>query len=271
MSTTVIPVTTPTGGYEVHSGRGILESIPSLIPDRVRRVVIVHQPSLREVADEVRTAIVDSGREKPSPPRSPTAKRPRPPRSPASCGECADRPRSAAATSWWGSAAAPRPTWPASWPPPGCAASTCCRFPPRSPRWWTQPWAARPGSTPPRARTSSAPSTRRSPSWPTWTCSRASARMMSPPASPRWSRADSSPMSGSSRSSRRTRRPCSTCPPMPSGRSSNARSGSRPRWSPRTSPSRATARSSMTATRSPTPSSATSAISGAMERPCRSA
>ncbi|MGP5035634.1 3-dehydroquinate synthase [Brachybacterium alimentarium] len=63
MSTTVIPVTTPTGGYEVHVGRGILESIPSLIPDRVRRVVIVHQPSLREVADEVRSAIVDSGRE----------------------------------------------------------------------------------------------------------------------------------------------------------------------------------------------------------------
>ncbi|MGP5672114.1 3-dehydroquinate synthase [Brachybacterium alimentarium] len=63
MSTTVIPVTTPTGGYEVHVGRGILESIPGLIPDRVRRVVIVHQPSLREVADEVRTAIVDSGRE----------------------------------------------------------------------------------------------------------------------------------------------------------------------------------------------------------------
>ena len=63
MSTTVIPVTTPTGGYEVHVGRGILESIPGLIPDRVRRVVIVHQPSLREVADEVRSAIVDSGRE----------------------------------------------------------------------------------------------------------------------------------------------------------------------------------------------------------------
>ncbi|MGP5252459.1 3-dehydroquinate synthase [Brachybacterium alimentarium] len=63
MSTTVIPVTTPTGGYEVHVGRGILESLPGLIPDRVRRVVIVHQPSLRDVADEVRSAIVDSGRE----------------------------------------------------------------------------------------------------------------------------------------------------------------------------------------------------------------
>ncbi len=63
MSTTVIPVTTPTGGYEVHVGRGLLGDLPALVPERVRRVVIVHQPSLREVAETVRAALADAGRQ----------------------------------------------------------------------------------------------------------------------------------------------------------------------------------------------------------------
>ena len=63
MSTTVIPVTTPTGGYEVHVGRGLLGDLPALVPERVRRVVIVHQPSLREVAETVRAALSDAGRQ----------------------------------------------------------------------------------------------------------------------------------------------------------------------------------------------------------------
>lgn len=62
MSTTVIPVTTPTGGYEVHVGRGLRTEVPALVPERARRVVIIHQPSLREVAEELRTAITDTGR-----------------------------------------------------------------------------------------------------------------------------------------------------------------------------------------------------------------
>lgn len=63
MSSTVIPVTTPTGGYDVRVGRGILADVPGLVPQRVRRVVIVHQPSLREVAEEVRAAIAEAGRD----------------------------------------------------------------------------------------------------------------------------------------------------------------------------------------------------------------
>ncbi|WP_193104441.1 3-dehydroquinate synthase [Brachybacterium sp. FME24] len=63
MTTTVIPVTTPTGGYDVHVGRGILADVPGLIPERVRRVVIVHQPSLREVAEEVRASVSGTGRD----------------------------------------------------------------------------------------------------------------------------------------------------------------------------------------------------------------
>jgi 3-dehydroquinate synthase len=63
MSTTVIPVTTPTGGYDVHVGRGLLADLPALVPERARRVVIVHQPSLREVAEQVRAALAEAGRQ----------------------------------------------------------------------------------------------------------------------------------------------------------------------------------------------------------------
>ncbi|MEE1651237.1 3-dehydroquinate synthase [Brachybacterium sp. J144] len=63
MSTTTIPVTTPTGGYDVLVGRGLLAAAPDRIPERARRVVIIHQPSLRQVADELREAIIATGRE----------------------------------------------------------------------------------------------------------------------------------------------------------------------------------------------------------------
>ena len=64
MTTTVIPVTTPTGGYDVHVGRGLLDQVPALIPERARRVVIIHQPSLREVAAELREQLLSgAGRE----------------------------------------------------------------------------------------------------------------------------------------------------------------------------------------------------------------
>ena len=63
MSTTVIPVTTPSGGYDVHVGRGLLGELPTLLPERARRIVIVHQPSLREVAEQVREAITATDRQ----------------------------------------------------------------------------------------------------------------------------------------------------------------------------------------------------------------
>lgn len=62
MSTTVIPVSTPTGGYDVHVGRGLLAELPALVPERVRRIVIVHQPSLRDVAEQVRAVLAETGR-----------------------------------------------------------------------------------------------------------------------------------------------------------------------------------------------------------------
>ena len=62
MSTTVIPVTTPTGGYDVHIGRGLLAQVPTLLPERARRVVIIHQPSLRQVAEQLQESIGQTGR-----------------------------------------------------------------------------------------------------------------------------------------------------------------------------------------------------------------
>ncbi len=63
MSITTIPVTTPTGGYDVQVGRGPLGQVPAAIPDRARKILIIHQPSLRDVAEQVRAAIADTGRE----------------------------------------------------------------------------------------------------------------------------------------------------------------------------------------------------------------
>ena len=62
MSTTVIPVTTPTGSYDVHVGRGLLAQVPTLLPERARRVVIIHQPSLRQVAEQLQESIGQTGR-----------------------------------------------------------------------------------------------------------------------------------------------------------------------------------------------------------------
>ena len=89
-----------------------------------------------------------------------TPRRPRPPQVAAFCwgvlGQ-ADFTRSDASS---GSAAARPPTWPGSSPRRGCAASGWSRSRPRCSAWSTRPSAARPASTPPRARTSSGRSTR---------------------------------------------------------------------------------------------------------------
>ena len=67
---------------------------------------------------------------------------------PATAGRCAARSGSPAAMSWCPSAAARPPTWPGSWPPPGCAGCAWCTCRPRCWPWSTPRSAARPGSTP---------------------------------------------------------------------------------------------------------------------------
>nr|WP_281507683.1 3-dehydroquinate synthase [Brachybacterium sp. Marseille-Q7125] len=41
----------------------MLGQVPAAIPDRARKILIIHQPSLRDVAEQVRAAIADTGRE----------------------------------------------------------------------------------------------------------------------------------------------------------------------------------------------------------------
>ncbi|MDO5662748.1 MAG: 3-dehydroquinate synthase [Brachybacterium sp.] len=62
MSTTTIEVTTPTGSYDVRVGRDILADVPGSLPERAGRVVIIHQPSLREPAEGLRERIGETGR-----------------------------------------------------------------------------------------------------------------------------------------------------------------------------------------------------------------
>ncbi|GAB2544118.1 3-dehydroquinate synthase [Brachybacterium huguangmaarense] len=57
-----IEVATPTGSYPVLVGRGLLADVPAHVPERVARVVIVHQGPLREIAESLREAIAQSGR-----------------------------------------------------------------------------------------------------------------------------------------------------------------------------------------------------------------
>lgn len=63
MSSTTVPVTTPAGGYDVTIGRGLLREVPAHVPERVRRIVVVHQPSLRTVAEELREALSTGSRQ----------------------------------------------------------------------------------------------------------------------------------------------------------------------------------------------------------------
>ena len=71
------------------------------------------------------------------------------------------RPASPAPTPSWPRRRRDVPTWPGSSRRPGCAACRWCTCRPRCSAWSTRRSAARPASTPPRARTWSARSTRR--------------------------------------------------------------------------------------------------------------
>lgn len=54
MTVVTVPGTAP---YDVHVGRGMFESIPSLIGSEVRRVLIVHQPTLSKLAEDLRASL----------------------------------------------------------------------------------------------------------------------------------------------------------------------------------------------------------------------
>ncbi|UYG16418.1 3-dehydroquinate synthase [Brachybacterium huguangmaarense] len=61
MTATTITVSTPTGSYPVLVGRGLLADVSAHVPERARRVVIVHQAPLRDLAGRLRETIAASG------------------------------------------------------------------------------------------------------------------------------------------------------------------------------------------------------------------
>ena len=174
---------------------------------RARRCCVVHPPRWRGGRARPRSSCAAPVSRSFTRPTCRTPRPPRPPRSPPVCGRSSARPTSPARTPWSASAAGTSPTSPASSPRPGCAGCRSCRCRRRCSAWSTPRSAARPASTPPRARTWSARSTRR----PRCSCDldapgHAAARTTSSPGSPRSSRPASSPTRRSSTSSRPTRR-----------------------------------------------------------------
>lgn len=57
-----IHVSTASGGYLVHVGRQLYGHIPAMLPERARTVMIIHQPSVRTLAEELREQIQATGR-----------------------------------------------------------------------------------------------------------------------------------------------------------------------------------------------------------------
>lgn len=62
MTTTRIPVATPDGSYDVIVGRGLLAAVAEHVPARARRVVIVHQAPLRDIAEDLRAQLAAADR-----------------------------------------------------------------------------------------------------------------------------------------------------------------------------------------------------------------
>ena len=224
------------GPYDVVVGHGLLGELPGLLGDGARRV-----PS----STPQRCARPRAARRRRCWPRGLRRAR----CSPVPDGEAAKtrrgrgraagrrwaRPASPAPTPSSASAGEPPPTWPGSSPRPGCAACGSCRCRPRCSAWSTPRSAARPASTPPRARTWSAPSTRRPAccaTWPRWRRCRA-ADLVSGPGRGGQGRLHRRP-ARSSTCSRPTRRPRRTRRSHALRELVERAVRSRPTWSPRT-------------------------------------
>ena len=159
MSDTVLHV----GGaspYDVVVGRGLADRLPGILGAAVQRVAFLYAAELDELAEPV----LDALRERLRRPRARASVRrgdqDRRGRVPV-LGRARRGGVHPVRRGGDRSAAARPPTSAASWPRPGCAACASCTCPRRCSPWWTRRSAARPASTPRRARTSSARSTSR--------------------------------------------------------------------------------------------------------------
>ena len=126
-----------------------------------QRVAVVHPEALAATGEAVREDLAAQGYEAHRARGARTPRRPRPPRSPRTAGRCSARPASPARDAIVGVGGG------ATTDLAGFVAATWlrgvrwCTCRPRCWAWWTRRSAARPASTPPRARTWSARSTRR--------------------------------------------------------------------------------------------------------------
>lgn len=128
--------------YQVVVGVGAMDFLPQYLAE-VRRIAIIHPPALRDRATEI-GAHCDADMLLLEVPDAEAAK------TGATLLRCWDELADAGFTrsdAIVGLGGEPPPTWPASSPPPGCAASATCRSRPPCWAWSTPPWAARPGST----------------------------------------------------------------------------------------------------------------------------
>ncbi|MBD7957849.1 3-dehydroquinate synthase [Microbacterium sp. Sa4CUA7] len=60
MSDTTTISVTGTADYDIVVGRGILDRLPTLVPDEARKVLVVHPPTLRDAAEALRLSLADA-------------------------------------------------------------------------------------------------------------------------------------------------------------------------------------------------------------------
>lgn len=158
MSTTTISVTGE-NPYDIAIGRGILDRVSEALDPGVRKVLVVHPPTLAARAAELRDRLladVENGQREVLLAEVPDAEQGKRVEVAAFCWQVmgqADFTRSDAVVGYGGGAVTDLAGFVAATWLRGCSSSRC---PPPCSASWTHRWAARPGSTPPRARTSSA-------------------------------------------------------------------------------------------------------------------
>ena len=120
---TVIKVTGERRGenYDVVVGRGLLASLPALLGERVKRVLVIHPRALRLTGDTVREELAAAGFTALTA-EIPDAEEGKHIQVAAFCWQVLGQNDFTRSDAIVPSAAAPSPTSPASSPPPGCAA-----------------------------------------------------------------------------------------------------------------------------------------------------
>ena len=146
--------TAGTDPYEVLVGRQLLGELPGLIGAQAPRVAVLHPEALAETGEAVREDLADQGYEAIAI-QVPNAEEAKTVEVAAYCWKALGQTGFTRTDVIVGVGGGATTDLAASSPRPGCAACAGSPCPPRCSAWSTRPSAARPASTPPRARTSS--------------------------------------------------------------------------------------------------------------------